>query len=98
VLAGLPPGARRRLSELADECNIPPAYLYKVLKSLAEGGLLAAHRGVAGGYELTSRGREGRMLDVVEVVDGLPLLDTCVLAGGCHRAPTWQEAAVVLPT
>jgi Rrf2 family protein len=88
VLAGLPPGARRRLSELAGECDVPPAYLYKVLKSLSQGGLLAAHRGFAGGYELTPGTREGSVLDVVEAVNGLPLLNTCVLAGGCHRAPT----------
>jgi len=98
VLAGLPPGARRRLSELADACDVPPAYLYKVLKSLAEGGLLVAHRGIAGGYELAPRSRESTVLDVVEAVNGLPLLNTCVLAGGCHRAPAcpahpvWHQA------
>jgi len=98
VLAGLPPGARRRLSELADACDVPPSYLYKVLKRLAEGGLLAAHRGIAGGYELTPRARGGSVLDVVEAVNGLPLLNTCVLAGGCHRAPAcpahpiWHQA------
>jgi Rrf2 family protein len=98
ALAGLPPGARACLSELADQCDVPPAYLYKVLKSLARAGLLAAHRGVTGGYELTARAREASVLDVVEAVNGLPMLNTCVLAGGCHRAPTcpahpvWQQA------
>ena len=58
TLAGLPPGARMCLSELADGCEVPPAYLYKVLQSLARGGMLAAHRGVTGGYELTAAGPE----------------------------------------
>jgi Rrf2 family protein len=98
ALAGLPPGARLCLSELADSCDVPPAYLYKVLKSLACAGLLAAHRGVTGGYELTSRARNSSVLDVVEAVNGLPLLNTCVLSGGCHRAPAcaahpiWHQA------
>ena len=98
ALAGLPPGARLCLSELADQCEIPPAYLYKVLKSLARGGLLAAHRGVTGGYELTPRAREASVLDIVEAVNGLPMLNACVLAGGCHRAPAcpahpvWHQA------
>lgn len=98
ALAGLPSGARLCLSELADSCDVPPAYLYKVLKSLARAGLLAAHRGVTGGYELTARAREASVLDIVEAVNGLPMLNTCVLAGGCHRAvtcpahPVWHQA------
>jgi Rrf2 family transcriptional regulator, nitric oxide-sensitive transcriptional repressor len=98
ALAGLPPGARVCLSELAAQCDVPPSYLYKVLQSLARGGLLAAHRGVTGGYELTPGAREASVLDIVEAVNGLPLLNTCVLSGGCHRAPAcpahpvWHEA------
>jgi Rrf2 family protein len=87
ALAALPPGARLCLSELSGECEVPPAYLYKILHALAKGGLLAAHRGVTGGYELTPRARGASVLDVLEAVNGLPLLNTCVLAGGCHRAP-----------
>ena len=52
----LPPGARLCLSELSGECEVPPAYLYKILHALVKGGLLAAHRGVTGGYELTPQG------------------------------------------
>jgi Rrf2 family protein len=98
TLAGLPAGARLRLSELADDCDVPPAYLYKVLKSLARSGLLSPHRGVTGGYELAPRARDASVLDVVEAVNGLALLNTCVLAGGCHRAPAcpahpvWRQA------
>jgi Rrf2 family transcriptional regulator, nitric oxide-sensitive transcriptional repressor len=98
TLTALPPGARLCLSELADECEVPPAFLYKVLSSLARSGLLASHRGVTGGYELTARARDSSVLDVVEAVDGLPLLNTCVLSGTCHRAqacpghPVWIQA------
>lgn len=98
TLAGLPPGARMCLSELAEDCQVPPAYLYKVLQSLARRGMLAPHRGVTGGYELTPLARNSSVLDVVEAVDGLPLLNACVLSGGCHRAPAcaahpvWHQA------
>jgi len=98
TLAGLPPGARMCLSELADDCDVPPAYLYKVLQSLTRNGMLAAHRGVTGGYELTPLALNSSVLDVVEAVNGLPLLNTCVLSGGCHRAPAcpahpvWHQA------
>jgi Rrf2 family protein len=98
ALAGLPPGARMCLSELAGQCDVPPAYLYKVLQSLARNGLLRPHRGITGGYELTPLARSSSVLDVVEAVNGLPLLNTCVLSGGCHRAPAcpahpvWRQA------
>lgn len=98
TLAGLPPGGRMCLSDVAAECDVSPAYLYKVFQSLSRAGLLAPHRGVTGGYELTSRARESSVLDVVEAVNGLPLLNTCVLSGGCHRAPAcpahpvWHQA------
>ena len=98
ALAGLPAGTRLCLSELADACEVPPSYLYKVLQSLARAGLLAAHRGITGGYELTPRAREASVLDIVEAVNGLPMLNTCVLSGGCHRAPVcpahpvWHQA------
>jgi Rrf2 family protein len=98
ALAGLPPGARLCLADLAGECDVPPAYLYKVLQLLARSGMLAPHRGSSGGYELTARAREASVLDVVEAVNGLPLLNTCVLTGGCHRAPAcpahpvWKQA------
>jgi Rrf2 family transcriptional regulator, nitric oxide-sensitive transcriptional repressor len=98
VLAGYPPGSRMCLNELAEACQVPPAYLYKVLGSLARHGLLVPHRGVTGGYELTSLARASTVLDVVEAVNGLPLLNACVMSGGCHRTaacpahPVWIQA------
>jgi Rrf2 family protein len=98
VLAGRTPGSRLRLNELAEECEVPPAFLYKVVRSLADAGLLAAHRGTAGGYELTARAWQATVLDVVDAMNGVPLLNTCVLSGACHRAPgcpahpVWEQA------
>lgn len=98
ALAALPPGARRCLTELAADCDVPPAYLYKVLHALARRGLLTPHRGITGGYELSSAARDASVLDVVEAVNGLPGLNACVLTGGCHRSPTcpahpvWSQA------
>jgi Rrf2 family protein len=98
ALACHPPGTRLCLNELADECDVPPAYLYKILQSMARSGLLTPHRGITGGYELTPRARDSSVLDVVRAVNGLPLLNTCVLSGACHRTPAcpahpvWKQA------
>jgi Rrf2 family protein len=102
ALAGVSPGARVCLSDLADACDVPPAFLYKVLGSLARRGLVLAHRGVIGGYELTERAREATVLDLVEAVGGLPAVNACVMTGGCHRSPAcpahpiWIEAQASL--
>lgn len=98
VLAALPSGSRICLTDLAAECEVSPAFLYKVLGQLARAGLLVPHRGVSGGYELTEQARSGSVLDVVEAVNGLPPVNICVISGDCHRSPgcpahpVWVEA------
>jgi Rrf2 family protein len=98
VLAGLPPGARLCLSDLARRCDVPAPFLYKVLRPLTRHGLIVPYRGKTGGYELTAAGRDASVLDIVEAADGLPVLNACVITGGCHRAPEcpahpiWQQA------
>jgi Rrf2 family protein len=88
TLAGRPPGVRMSLSALAEDTEVPPAFLYKVLRVLVESGLLIAHRGKGGGYELPNASRHCSVLDVVDALDGLPELNTCLTAEGCHRAVT----------
>jgi Rrf2 family protein len=98
VLAGRPPGVRLSLGELAQETDVPSAFLYKILRTLVQKGLLTAHRGKTGGYELPAEAHDRSVLDVVDALDGLPLFNVCLLSGGCHRAPTcpahpvWVEA------
>jgi Rrf2 family protein len=98
VLFQRPPGSRMTLAELAEECDAPSAYLYKVVRTLATRGLLIAHRGQRGGYELPERARDLSMLDIVRALDGLPALNTCLVEGGCDRAqscaahPVWVRA------
>lgn len=97
-LAGRPPGVRMSLAELAEETDVPSAFLYKVLRVLVERGLLVAHRGKGGGYELPDAARRCSVLDVVDALDGLPDLNACLTREGCHRAvacpahPIWSLA------
>ena len=98
VLAGRPPAARMSLSELARETDVPSAFLYKVLRTLVQQALLVAHRGKGGGYELAGATRQRSVLDVVDALDGLPVLNACLSSGGCHRSascpahPIWSLA------
>lgn len=88
TLAGRPAGVRMSLFELAGETDVPTAFLYKVLRVLVQRGLLVAHRGKGGGYELPDAARASTILDVVDAIDGLPELNACLTSEGCHRAIT----------
>jgi Rrf2 family protein len=97
-LTGLPPGARASLTELAETTEVPPPFLYKVLRQLTARGLVIAHRGKRGGFESAATLRPMTVLDVVLALEGLPAVNVCVIDGGCHRSPScpahpvWVEA------
>lgn len=79
-LAGLPIGTRTTRDELAAHGDVPEHFLSKILQSLARSGLIAAHRGMMGGYELARPAESVTLLDVVEAMEG-PL----VLKRPCDR-------------
>jgi Rrf2 family protein len=86
------------LSDLAEVCDAPPAFLYKVLRTLVTRGVLLAYRGQRGGYELPERARDISFLEIVCALDGLPALNMCLVEGGCDRMrfcaahPVWVRA------
>jgi Rrf2 family protein len=89
---------RSSLTELADAAEVSPAFLSKVLQRLVRSGLVASRRGKKGGFELLERGRSASLLDILKALDGVPELNVCLLAGGCHRSSwcaahsVWEEA------
>jgi Rrf2 family protein len=56
--------------ELARRQNMPTRYLEAILRELANSGLVAGHRGVSGGYELSRPASEITIADVSRAVDG----------------------------
>ncbi len=92
------PGTRSSLTDLAVAAEVSPAFLSKVLQRLVRGGLVASRRGKRGGFELVDRGRQASLMDILAALDGVPELNACLLAGGCHRSnwcaahPVWVEA------
>lgn len=97
-LANAVPGTRCSLTELADAVEVSPAFLSKVLQRLVRAGLVASRRGKRGGFELLESGRSASLMDILAALDGVPALNTCLLAGGCHRSTycaahnVWEEA------
>ncbi len=72
--------------EIADRADIPGGYLSKVLRRLANAGILTAQRGVGGGFALGRPPASITALEVVETVDGgIPRITRCPLGRSDHH-------------
>ncbi|MGQ0600199.1 MAG: RrF2 family transcriptional regulator, partial [Anaerolineales bacterium] len=104
-LAQLEPGLRVSTAEVAREQHIPLTFLAKIISQLSNTGLIHATRGARGGITLAHAPGEISLLAVVEAIDGLIVLNACVLAAntcpvsdGCAVRDVWCEAQAELVT
>ena len=104
-LVGQTQPGRVSLPSLAAATGAPESFLSKVLQSLTHGGLLISQRGQTGGFELSPRGQQASMLDVVEAVDGPIRLNVCLTPGTvctrktwCPAHPVWAKAQEAMVT
>lgn len=72
-------GRLRAAEEIARETASPPGYMAKVLKDLAEAGIVASRRGPKGGYQLTRPATEMTVFDVFCAVDPIRPIAECPL-------------------
>jgi Rrf2 family protein len=77
-LTQLGPDRRAATSQIAQEKQIPPSFLAKIVSQLSVAGLLNTSRGARGGVSLAKTPDEISLLDVVEAIDGPILLNECV--------------------
>jgi Rrf2 family protein len=99
-------GSERRAatSQIAEEQNIPPSFLAKIVSQLSVAGLLQTSRGARGGVSLARDPESISVLEVVEAIDGPILLNECVAAAGtsctfgedCPMRPIWCDAQLEL--
>ena len=66
---------------IAEEMHIPPRFLPQIMGDLTRGGLVNAHPGRAGGYELAEDADSVTLLRVIEAVEGDQHRQVCVLRG-----------------
>ncbi|MGZ8630336.1 MAG: RrF2 family transcriptional regulator [Actinomycetota bacterium] len=77
VLAGRPVGQVMEAREIAEEAHLPAAFLSKILRSLALGGVLRSQRGK--GYALSRAPEEVSLGEVLRAVeDGEVIWETCI--------------------
>lgn len=62
---------------IAEECDIPYRFALKILRKLVQAGLAKSYRGMNGGYTISEK-KEITLLDVVEAIDGIMAINTCM--------------------
>jgi len=98
-LTRLDDSERAATSTIAEEQNIPPSFLAKIISQLSIAGLLHTSRGARGGVTLARAPKEITLLEVVEAIDGPIQLNECVgsegtcsFDGECPLRTVWCEA------
>ncbi len=94
---------RAATSQIAQEQQIPPSFLAKIVSQLSVAGLLQTSRGARGGVSLARPPEQISLLEVVEAIDGPILLNECVSGNGactfgddCPMQPIWCDAQAEL--
>lgn len=67
--------------KIAEEMKIPPRFLPQIMGDLTRAGLVNAHPGRAGGYQLARKADTVTLLTVIEAVEGDPHRQICVMRG-----------------
>lgn len=90
---------RAATSQIAEEMEIPPSFLAKIISQLSIAGLIHTSRGARGGVSLARKPENVNLLDVVEAIDGPINLNECVQDPGicsfgdnCPLHEVWCEA------
>ena len=93
-LANLGPDQRAATSQIAEEQQIPPSFLAKIVSQLSVAGLLQTSRGARGGVSLARTPDDISFLEVVEAIDGPILINECVVD---HNACTFGDSCALRP-
>lgn len=83
--------------QLAVELGLPPPTVARLLKRLAQAGLVVSQRGKGGGYGLARPAREIDLARVIAAIDGPVALTECALGDGhcglerdCATKANWR--------
>lgn len=103
IYAAENPGATA--AKMAADLQMPPAFLSKVLRRLADAGYLEIRTGRNGGASLAVDPHAVTLLDVIETMSGPVILDTCQTKrrcatqqrkGFCRLNVAWMQSSLAI--
>ncbi len=104
-LSHLSPGQVVPMKEVARRAHIPSSFMPKIISHLTNRGLIITERGKSGGIRLAKKPEEISIYEVVEAIDGPPLLNVCMSRPGecplntrCEVYHMWRKAQDCLDT
>ncbi|MBB6253984.1 FeS assembly SUF system regulator [Nitrospirillum iridis] len=92
-------GGTHTATSLAERTGLPAPTVAKILKLLARDGLMASHRGAAGGYSLARDPDDINVAQIIAAIDGPIALTDCVdgaegacgVQSLCPRRGNWDR-------
>lgn len=100
-LATLPKDEIAKGQVIAEEQNIPPGFLQKIMRALTQGEIVKSYRGIDGGFALAKSAMEISLLDVITIMEGPVdlqrcLKDTSACSKGCApQCPVHSALAMI---
>lgn|SRR5574343_98870 len=67
------------IKEIAEELNLPSAYLSKILQNLVKHNILQSTKGPNGGFYINEKSAKTPVIKIVEIIDGLDQFKKCGL-------------------
>lgn len=78
--------SRTGIKEIASSLDIPAPFLAKILQLLTRHKILVSSKGPNGGFALGRNAREITLYDIITVIDGQDIFDTCLISmRACHE-------------
>lgn len=76
---------------IASELGIPMQFLSKILQIFVRKGLLKSFKGPTGGFFLAKDPGEVTLLDIVEIIDGPSVFESCLIGTGPCKSSTGKK-------
>lgn len=73
-------GEKIGIKKISKDLDIPTPFLGKILQMLAKRKILTSTKGPNGGFGIGKPPEEITLLDIVEIIDGRDVFDTCVIS------------------
>lgn len=67
------------IKQIAKDLELPSPFLGKILQTLAKQKLISSFKGPHGGFGLIKPASEIKLIDIVEIIDGLDVFNNCIV-------------------